>query len=58
MDADWNADMAADPPMDVLTEHGRATVSRAIWEGGGDLLADLRREADTHRNLYPEGDDA
>ncbi|MBB1020015.1 hypothetical protein G6030_01640 [Dietzia sp. E1] len=53
MDADWNADMAADPPRVVLTENGRATVSRALWEES-DVLGDLQREADSHRNLHPE----
>ena len=54
---DLTADMAADAPMDVLTEHGRATVSRAVWDRDTDVLADLQRKADEWRNLHPDLED-
>ena len=53
---DLTADMAADPPRDVLTENGRATISRALWEDDTSVLADLQREADTWHNLHPDAD--
>lgn len=53
---DLTADDFADPPVDVLTENGRATVSRAVWDRDTDVLADLQREADTFRNLHPDAD--
>ena len=56
MAAEWTADDFADPPLDVLTENGRATVSRAVWDRDTDVLADLQRKADEWRNLHPDGD--
>ncbi|OAH41633.1 hypothetical protein AYJ66_06475 [Dietzia cinnamea] len=55
MNADYlTADDFADPPVDVLTENGRATVSRAVWDRDTDVLADLQRKADEWRNLHPD----
>ncbi|HIW68884.1 MAG TPA: hypothetical protein H9878_12310 [Candidatus Dietzia merdigallinarum] len=53
--AELTADAFADPPVTTDGPDGPVTVSRAVWEDSPGLLADLQREADTFRNLYPEG---
>ena len=49
---DLTADMAADPPMDVLTENGAGRVSGALWEPWS--LREGQDEVDTWRNLHPD----
>ncbi|WP_256820583.1 hypothetical protein [Dietzia sp. Die43] len=55
MDADWNADDALPPGFTVEGSNGPAVV-RAFWEKATNVLGELQREADSHRNLYPEDD--
>ncbi|GAA1052385.1 hypothetical protein [Dietzia natronolimnaea] len=55
---DYTADDALPPGFTVEGPNGSAVV-RAFWETAS--LADLQREADSHRNLHPDadlGDDA
>ncbi|GAA4261245.1 hypothetical protein [Dietzia aurantiaca] len=51
---DLTADMAADPPRGVFTEHGAGRVSGAMWEDWS--LREIEDEAYTWRNLHPDAD--
>lgn len=50
---DYTADDALPPVFTVEGPNGPVVV-RAFWEKAS--LGDLQREADSHRNLYPEDD--
>ena len=52
MTADWNADMAADPPRDVLTADGRVRVTGAVWADDTERLEDVIRRAGDLRRLF------
>lgn len=56
---DWTMvtmDDFTDPPTTVAGPEGPITISGAVFTEATDELRDLYREADTHRNLYPDED--
>lgn len=56
MMSEYTASDAADRPVTTDGPDGPRTITGAVW-ATTDVLLDLQREADTFRNLYPEGGD-
>lgn len=58
MSDDWNADDAADPPVDAFTATGRVRVSGAVWEDDTARLEDAILDAENLRRLYGDAAEA